>query len=154
MTNVRSVLRVVGCIGLLSAASMVGCGSGEPSESEPISQVYQPATLQDANFTDSVFMNISDGTGMTFAPDGRLFVSQKSGQLRVIKNGQLLSNPFLTVPVFVIAWLWMLAAMVVAVQHALDYQSAGRAVVVCVVALALAVGLGALIGLSLSRTVA
>ncbi len=62
--------------------------------------------------------------------------------------------PVLTVPVFVIAWLWMLAAMVVAVQHALDYQSAGRAVVVCVVALALAVGLGALIGLSLSRTVA
>jgi hypothetical protein len=57
--------------------------------------------------------------------------------------------PFLTTPVFVISWLWMLAAMVVAVQHALDFQSTARAVVVCAVALALAV----LLGLSLSRTV-
>jgi glucose/arabinose dehydrogenase len=34
---------------------------------------------------------------MAFAPDGRLFVCQQSGQLRVIKNGVLLNEPFLTV---------------------------------------------------------
>jgi glucose/arabinose dehydrogenase len=35
---------------------------------------------------------------MEFAPDGRLFVAQKTGQLRVINwNGNLLSRPFLTV---------------------------------------------------------
>jgi hypothetical protein len=61
--------------------------------------------------------------------------------------------PFLTTPVFVIAWLWMLAAMVVAVQHALDFQSTARAVGVCAVALALVVSLAVLLGLSLSRTV-
>ncbi len=38
-------------------------------------------------------------TAMTFAPDGRLFVSEKGGSLRIIKNGQLLSTPFVTVSV-------------------------------------------------------
>jgi glucose/arabinose dehydrogenase len=36
---------------------------------------------------------------MAFAPDGRLFVCQQNGALRVIKNGTLLATPFLTVTV-------------------------------------------------------
>jgi len=36
---------------------------------------------------------------MAFAPDGRLFVAQQGGALRVIKDGALLATPFLTVPV-------------------------------------------------------
>jgi glucose/arabinose dehydrogenase len=36
---------------------------------------------------------------MQFAPDGRLFVAEQGGQLRVIKNGALLATPFLTVTV-------------------------------------------------------
>jgi glucose/arabinose dehydrogenase len=34
--------------------------------------------------------------GVTFAPDGRLFVWQKNGQVRIVKNGALLSQPFFT----------------------------------------------------------
>jgi glucose/arabinose dehydrogenase len=40
---------------------------------------------------------LSSATAMAFAPDGRLFVCQQTGQLRVIKNGALLATPFLTV---------------------------------------------------------
>jgi hypothetical protein len=36
---------------------------------------------------------------MAIAPDGRIFVCEQGGSLRVIKNGALLSTPFLTVPV-------------------------------------------------------
>ena len=36
---------------------------------------------------------------MEIAPDGRIFVCQQGGSLRVIKNGALLSTPFLTVSV-------------------------------------------------------
>jgi len=36
---------------------------------------------------------------MAFAPDGRLFVCQQGGQLRVIKNGSLLSTPFVSLTV-------------------------------------------------------
>ena len=34
-----------------------------------------------------------------FAPDGRIFVAQQTGQLRVIKDGQLLPTPFVSLPV-------------------------------------------------------
>jgi glucose/arabinose dehydrogenase len=51
-------------------------------------------------FTDQVFKGgLTSPTAMAFAPDGRLFVAEKGGALRVIKNGVLLSQPFLTVPV-------------------------------------------------------
>ena len=36
---------------------------------------------------------------MEFAPDGRIFVAEQGGNLRVIKNGSLLSTPFLHVDV-------------------------------------------------------
>ena len=36
---------------------------------------------------------------MEFAPDGRLFVCQQGGQLRVIKNGALLPTPFVSLTV-------------------------------------------------------
>jgi glucose/arabinose dehydrogenase len=51
-------------------------------------------------FTDSLFVGgLSSPTAMDFAPDGRLFVTEKFGNLRVVKNGALLSTPFLTVSV-------------------------------------------------------
>ena len=42
---------------------------------------------------------LSNPTAMQFAPDGRLFVCEQTGQLRVIKNGTLLSAPFLSLTV-------------------------------------------------------
>lgn len=56
------------------------------------------ATLP-AGFTETQFgSNLSDTpTAMDFAPDGRLFVCQQGGQLRVIENGVLLATPFVTV---------------------------------------------------------
>ena len=42
---------------------------------------------------------ISNPTVMAFAPDGRIFVGQQNGQLRVIKDGSLLPQPFLSLSV-------------------------------------------------------
>ena len=51
-------------------------------------------------FTDSlVAAGLSNPTAMALAPDGRIFVCQQNGALRVIKNGALLPTPFLTVTV-------------------------------------------------------
>ena len=53
-----------------------------------------------AGFTDSlVAAGLTNPTAMAFAPDGRIFVCEQGGNLRVIKNGVLLAAPFLTVPV-------------------------------------------------------
>ena len=57
------------------------------------------ATLP-TGFTETLVANgLSNPTAMAFAPDGRLFVAQQEGQLRVIKNGALLPTPFLTLTV-------------------------------------------------------
>lgn len=53
-----------------------------------------------SGFTDSVFVSgLSNPTAMAFAPDGRLFVCQQGGSLRVVKNGALLSTPFVSLTV-------------------------------------------------------
>ena len=53
-----------------------------------------------AGFTDSVVATgLTNPTAMAFAPDGRLFVCEQGGTLRVINNGVLLAAPFLTVTV-------------------------------------------------------
>jgi glucose/arabinose dehydrogenase len=42
---------------------------------------------------------LSSPTAMAFAPDGRLFVCEQWGRLRVVKDGVLLATPFLSVTV-------------------------------------------------------
>jgi glucose/arabinose dehydrogenase len=58
------------------------------------------ATLP-AGFTETQFGSNLNGTptAMAFAPDGRLFVCLQTGQLRVIKNGALLTTPFVSLSV-------------------------------------------------------
>ena len=57
------------------------------------------ATLP-TGFTESlVASGLANPTAMQFAPDGRLFVAEQGGRLRVIKDGALLPTPFLTVTV-------------------------------------------------------
>lgn len=38
-------------------------------------------------------------TSAAFAPDGRLFVTEQSGRVRVVRNGTLLPTPFVAIPV-------------------------------------------------------
>jgi len=59
--------------------------------------IVQAATLP-SGFSESVIASgLSSPTAMAFAPDGRLFICQQGGALRVIKNDTLLTPPFLTV---------------------------------------------------------
>ena len=58
------------------------------------------AAVLPPGFTESLIVSgISNPTAMQFAPDGRLFVAEQGGRLRVIRNGALLPTPFLTVTV-------------------------------------------------------
>ncbi|QOV89161.1 PQQ-dependent sugar dehydrogenase [Humisphaera borealis] len=61
----------------------------------------------------TVVPSIPYASGMTVAPDGRVFVAQqKSGQIRVVKNGTLLPAPFATLPVRVAAETGLLGVAV------------------------------------------
>jgi glucose/arabinose dehydrogenase len=57
------------------------------------------ATLPIGFTETTVASRIASPTAMALAPDGRIFVSQQGGRLRVIKNGTLLVAPFLTLTV-------------------------------------------------------
>jgi hypothetical protein len=60
--------------------------------------------------------------------------------------------PGVTIPVFTLTAVWMLAAMVVAVRQALDYQSTARALAVCAVGWALAITIAIVLGLVFGPT--
>jgi glucose/arabinose dehydrogenase len=64
------------------------------SSSDSNAQTY-PAGFQQV----LVANGISNPTVMAFAPDGRLFVAQQTGALRIIENGVLLSTPAITLSV-------------------------------------------------------
>jgi glucose/arabinose dehydrogenase len=60
---------------------------------------FCPTTLP-AGFTESLVANgLSNPTAMALAPDGRIFVTQQGGALRVIENGVLQPTPVFTVAV-------------------------------------------------------
>jgi putative heme-binding domain-containing protein len=46
-----------------------------------------------------VAKELSGATAMEVAPDGRIFICEQTGTLRVVKDGKLLTEPFVTLPV-------------------------------------------------------
>src|SRR5437868_815473 len=70
--------------------------AAETLESRTLLAAAVPAGFQDAPYASGMSLP----TAMEFAPDGRLFVTQQGGQLRVVLPGSNapLATPFLTVP--------------------------------------------------------
>src|SRR6476469_9187910 len=63
-----------------------------------VSSAHEGATVPQG-FSDSLFVAGFAGrlTSMTFGPDGRLYVSEKQGSVRIVEGGRLLPSPFLTI---------------------------------------------------------
>jgi glucose/arabinose dehydrogenase len=89
----------------LIAAALLGilAGACAPANPPDPDTTTVSSRLVPSGFVDElVASGIPSPTAMAFAPDGRLFVSQQNGQLRVITNATppaLLTAPFLTVTV-------------------------------------------------------
>jgi glucose/arabinose dehydrogenase len=64
-----------------------------------IGSAAHSATLPSGFAETRIATGIASPTALSVAPDGRLFVSEQGGRLRVIKNGALLATPFLTLNV-------------------------------------------------------
>ncbi len=47
--------------------------------------------------TDPIVTGLGFSTAFAFAPDGRIFIAQKDGNVRIFKNGALLAAPFYTI---------------------------------------------------------
>ncbi len=80
---------------LTLAALLAGCsgGGGNFSGNNP-PPGGSPVNVR----AETVVPNADFPVSIAFAPDGRLFYTEKnSGQIRIVQNGQLLVNPFFTV---------------------------------------------------------
>lgn len=65
---------------------------------EPLEDRAMLAVMVPDGFENSTYVaGLSLATSMEFAPDGRLFIAEKTGQVRIVENGVLLPEPFLTV---------------------------------------------------------
>ncbi|MEM7036633.1 MAG: PQQ-dependent sugar dehydrogenase, partial [Bacteroidota bacterium] len=51
---------------------------------------------------ENYITGLENPTDLKFAPDGRLFIAEKSGRVRIVENGQLLEEPFYAVSTQVI----------------------------------------------------
>jgi glucose/arabinose dehydrogenase len=57
-------------------------------------------TLPEGFVETQIASGLDQPTAISMSPDGRLFLCEKQGRLRIIKNGALLPTPFLQVTVF------------------------------------------------------
>ena len=87
-----SAVVVMVCAGTACEDSGSGPAPGPP-----------PATGDDFTTSDGtrirvqvVATNLEVPWGLAFAPDGRLFVTERPGRVRIVENGRLLSTPALT----------------------------------------------------------
>lgn len=63
------------------------------------SGVSGPVSLPPGFEITTVATGLSGATALEVAPDGRIFICEQSGALRVVKDGELLERPFVTIPV-------------------------------------------------------
>ena len=75
--------------------------SGNVSAWSSATVSFGGAVTQPAGFTrnESWVTALTNATAFAQAPDGRLFVAEQGGTLRVVKNGALLATPFVSIAV-------------------------------------------------------
>ncbi|MCG8449422.1 MAG: PQQ-dependent sugar dehydrogenase, partial [Pirellulales bacterium] len=65
----------------------------------PQSQLYSepPSNIDGVFSEETIVSGLDTPTAIDFAPDGRIFIAEKGGTVRVFQNGQLLAQPFLDI---------------------------------------------------------
>jgi glucose/arabinose dehydrogenase len=75
--------------------------AGNQSAWSSVTVQFGGSRTQPAGFTrnENFITGVNAGTAFAQAPDGRLFVSEQGGTMRVVKSGVLLPTPFMTLTV-------------------------------------------------------
>src|SRR5262249_12069479 len=111
LLNIRFIVSQSVIIGFVVLTTVVLLGfrveaqqSRPPGRSAAQTIVPSPQSVPAAELPDGfsekiVATGITGATAMAVSPDGRVFVCEQTGALRVVKNDQLLVDPFVTVEV-------------------------------------------------------
>lgn len=119
---------------VLLASLAAGVGAGFSRGSGPAGLVTVTAVAL-VTWVAWAFITLQIGTRLLPTPQTRSDVGELLRTLGFAASPGLLQVfgviPGVTIPVFILTAVWMFAAMVIAVREALDYESTGRALVVC-----------------------
>ncbi len=63
--------------------------------------IHGPIRLPQGFTVETVATGLSGAVAMETTPDGRILICEQTGALRVVRDGQLLDDPFVTLPVHV-----------------------------------------------------
>src|SRR5690606_19823024 len=72
-----------------------GRGSSTMMPAEPSDPVQEPVGFRVAILQDGLDFPVK----LAFAPDGRLFFTEKGGRVRILQNSQLVQQPFVELTV-------------------------------------------------------
>ena len=100
---VVTMLTTAGGVLILSASSTMAGGIGSAADSGFATmnglvgtKIAEAASLPDDFEEIEVMGGLKSATNMEFSPDGQLFMLEQAGKILIIKNGELLPTPFLT----------------------------------------------------------
>ncbi|MEW4488712.1 PQQ-dependent sugar dehydrogenase [Thalassoglobus sp. JC818] len=69
-------------------------GRGKPGES-----IHGPIRVADGYEVETILTGLDGATALEVLPDGRILICEQTGKVRVVENGKLLPEPFVTLPV-------------------------------------------------------
>jgi glucose/arabinose dehydrogenase len=82
-----------GYVGLLLAGALSACSAPAPVTSEAKSQLVTPPGF----IFEDVVTGLDQSVAFDFAPDGRMYIAEKPGVVRVFENGALAQAPFIDI---------------------------------------------------------
>src|SRR5688500_15156254 len=90
--GLRRTLRTAG---LIAVAAILAACDESPRAAPPSGSAATTATLA----VDTIASGLSVPWALAFAADGRIFVTERPGRIRVIERGQLRAEPWATLSV-------------------------------------------------------
>jgi hypothetical protein len=101
--NQKGAVPVLILIAVIGIVGFLGVSYISPLRNQLLSSIFpkdesSAATGYPAGFSEiRVATGLSSPTNMEFAPDGRLFINERGGRVKIFKNGALLPTPFLDI---------------------------------------------------------
>src|SRR5688572_791971 len=93
-----ATLSLLTLLGLACESSPPGRGAGEVATTAGASDQGQASKDQVSFRVETVVGNLEVPWSIAWAPDGRMFFTERAGRVRVFENGKLRPAPLFTVP--------------------------------------------------------
>ncbi len=90
------IRKAAGILFTLASVVLAGCGSqSSPAIDEPTPEPATAITIE----VEAIVTGLDTPWAMDFAPDGRIFITERGGRVRIVKDGKLVDEPWISLDV-------------------------------------------------------